>query len=77
MFAMLNQFFSMLSTLFSAGEKGARALDHLAEWSESTAASFKDEAQVSREKKMLALQDSLAKQKAAIAASNANAAPAP
>lgn len=55
MFNMFNQFFAMLSTLFSAGEKGAKALDHLASWSEDTAASFKDEAAITRIAKRKAL----------------------
>lgn len=75
MFKALKQLFMALEVLFGAAEKGARAIDHLAEWGEATAGAFKDEAQVEREKKMRALQDALAKQTAAIAASNATPAP--
>lgn len=71
MFNALAQLFSALTVLFGAAEKGAKAIDHLAEWSEQTAASFKDEAQAKREKQLLELQDSLKKQRDAIAASNA------
>lgn len=59
MFKALKSFFAMLETLFGAGEKAAKAVDHLAAWGEQTAAAFKDEATVEREKKMRALQASL------------------
>jgi hypothetical protein len=55
MFAMFNQFFAMLSTLFSAGEKGANALNHLATWGEETAGAFADESRINRQAKMKAL----------------------
>lgn len=56
MFKMFNQFFAMLSTLFSAGERGAKALDHLAAWSEETAGAFADEARIARRAKLNAMQ---------------------
>ncbi len=55
MFKMFNQFFAMLSTLFAAGEKGAKSLDHMASWAEDTAAAFKDEAAITRIAKRKAL----------------------
>lgn len=80
MFKMFKQLFAALEVLFGAAEKGARALDHLATWSEETAGSFSDEARVERQKKALALKASLAQQNATsnaqIAAANAGT-PAP
>lgn len=55
MFGMFKQFFAMLTTLFGAAEKGAKALDHLATWSEETAGAFADEARINRRAQMKAL----------------------
>lgn len=52
MFQMLKQFFQMFYVLFSAGEKGARAIEHLATWSEETAGSFADESRLQRQAKL-------------------------
>lgn len=57
MFKMFNQFFAMLATLFSAGEKGAKALDHLATWGEETAGAFADEARINRRASLKALRE--------------------
>lgn len=42
MFGMINSFFSMLTTLFSAGEKAATSLDILADVSVDTATGYRD-----------------------------------
>lgn len=42
MFQMFNQFFAALSTLFSAAEKGAKALDHVATIAEIKAKGYED-----------------------------------
>ena len=55
MFAMLRQFFQAFKTLFSAAEKGAKALDHLAEWAEEAAATYADEARLERQARITAL----------------------
>lgn len=52
MFAMFKQLFNAFTVLFMAAEKGASAINHLATWSEETAASFADEARVQRQQKM-------------------------
>lgn len=57
MFNMFAQFFAMLTVLFGAGEKGARAIDHLATWAEETSGAFSDEARINRRAKMKALRD--------------------
>lgn len=49
------QFCATLVTLFSAAEKGAKALDHLGGWAEETAGAFADEARVNRKAKHAAL----------------------
>ena len=40
--------FSALTTLFGAFNKGASAVDHLAEWANETAGAFSDEARQER-----------------------------
>lgn len=45
----ITSFFNMLITLFSAGEKTAGAVDHLAGWGKAAAATFEDEAVHDRE----------------------------
>lgn len=45
----ITSFFTMLTTLFSAGEKAAGAVDHLAGWGKESAATFEDEAKHDRE----------------------------
>lgn len=44
----VKQFFTAITVFFSALEKVAKATDHLAGWSEETAASFSDEARIMR-----------------------------
>ncbi len=42
-------FFTMLATLFNAGNKAAAAVDHVAGWAEESAATFHEEAKSNRE----------------------------
>ena len=55
MFAMFRQFFAMFSSLFSAGQRGANALDILAGSLEDTAKVYADEARIQRQMKLVAL----------------------
>jgi hypothetical protein len=48
MFAMLNQLFSAIAVFFMAFEKGASAVNNLAEWADESSASFVDEARIKR-----------------------------
>ncbi|WP_289101000.1 hypothetical protein [uncultured Marinobacter sp.] len=50
MFAALAQLWSAMSALFSAVERGATALDHLARVGEETAAEYADDAAKARAK---------------------------
>ena len=60
MFAMFRQFFAMFSSLFSAGQRGANALDILAGSLEDTAKVYADEARIDRRKKLITLERELA-----------------
>ena len=55
MFAMFRQFFAMFSSLFSAGQRGANALDILAGSLEDTAKVYADEARIQRQIKLVEL----------------------
>ena len=55
MFAMFKQFFAMFAILFSAGERGASALNHLAIAMDETAAAYADEQRIERSKKLATL----------------------
>lgn len=59
MFNMFKQLFMAITVLFQAAEKGAKAIDHLATWSEETAASFADEARSERAQKKMQLEAKL------------------
>lgn len=59
MFAMFKQFFMAITVLFMAAEKSAKAIDHLATWSEETAGAFADEARIERAKKLANLKAEL------------------
>lgn len=52
---MFAQFFSFITTLFSAAEKLAKAGDHLATWSEESAGTFADEARIQRKARHIAM----------------------
>ena len=54
MFKMFRQMFLALQTLFSAAEKGAKALEHLASWAEESAATYADEARLDRQERIAA-----------------------
>ena len=59
MFAAIASFFTMLTTLFTAGEKAANALNNVAEVAEVKSASFRDE-EIVKAKHRLALLNSQA-----------------
>lgn len=48
LFTSMSQFFTMFTTLFSAGDKACKALEHLATWSEETANQFNETARIER-----------------------------
>ena len=54
MFKMFRQMFLALQTLFSAAEKGAKALEHLASWAEEAAGTYADEARFERQERIAA-----------------------
>lgn len=56
MFAMFRQFFAMFSSLFSAGQRGANALDILAGSLEDTAKVYADEARIQRQTRLLEME---------------------
>ena len=51
MFATIRQFFAMFTVLFSAGERSAKALDHMAAWAEESSAQFNEEARAQRKQR--------------------------
>jgi hypothetical protein len=71
MFAMFKQLFIAITTYFTALEKTAKAVNHLADWAEETSAAFADEARIERQKKLALLKADLkaveAKQPKAVA----------
>lgn len=52
MFQMFRQFFSMITVLFTAGEKLAKSADNLATWAEESTGAFSDQARIERAKKL-------------------------
>ena len=56
---MFRQFFAMFSSLFSAGQRGANALDILAGSLEDTAKVYADEARIQRQMKLVSLEREL------------------
>lgn len=56
MFAALNQFFTAVTVFFSAFEKTAKAVEHLATWSEESAGAFADQARIDRADKLMEMQ---------------------
>ena len=56
----VRQFFGMLTVTMSAGEHGAKALEHLAITAEETAGAYCDEARANRAKQMKQLDAELA-----------------
>lgn len=63
-FTAFAQFFNMITMLFSAGEKGASALNHLASAGDHHANAYHQEARIKSEKKLHLLEVDLAKTKA-------------
>ena len=59
MFAMFKQLFLTITLFFVAVEKVASATNHLATWSDETAAAFADEARIERQKKLAKLKSEL------------------
>jgi len=55
MFKAIGQFFESLFTLFSALDKGAKSLDHLAGIAEAESAGLADQMTVEREARLTAL----------------------
>ena len=56
MFAMFRQFFAMFSSLFSAGQRSANALDIIAGSLEDTAKVYADEARIQRQTRLLEME---------------------
>ena len=56
MFAMFRKFFAMFSSLFSAGQRSANALDILAGSLEDTAKVYADEARIQRQTRLLEME---------------------
>lgn len=52
LFVAAAQFFTMFTTLFSAGDKGCKALEHLATWAEETADQFNQTARIENGSKL-------------------------
>ena len=52
MFEMFRQMFMAMKTMFSAAEKGAKALEHLAEWAEEAAGTYAEEARIERQQRI-------------------------
>lgn len=53
MFAAIAQFFAMFTTLFSAGQKAASAINNITEWADESSAQFKENAREERKQKQL------------------------
>lgn len=56
MFSFINQFFAALSALFSAAEKGANALNHVATIGDEKAQAYRDEERIKIKARLLKLQ---------------------
>lgn len=56
MFAAIAQFFTTITTLFGAVDRGAKAIDHLAQWAEESSGAFADQARVERQARLVELQ---------------------
>lgn len=64
-FVAASQFFTMFTTLFSAGDKACKALEHLATWSEETADQFNQTARIERGNELHKLRHEASKEQAA------------
>lgn len=78
-FVAASQFFTMFTTLFSAGDKACKALEHLATWSEETANQFNETARIERNSELYRMRHAAALEQKALDAESttAPAAPAP
>lgn len=52
MFAMFSQFFNMLTSLFSAGERFASSANNMGVWCEEASGGFADEARIKRQARL-------------------------
>jgi hypothetical protein len=52
---MLRQFFSAITTLFRAFERGANVIDNYAKWAEIESSAFEQEAGIERQKELALL----------------------
>ncbi len=59
MFRMFSQFFNMLSVLFTAGERGCRALDNVASVAEEASEVYRDTERMKRQRKLSDLRKDL------------------
>ena len=83
LFVAASQFFAMFTTLFSAGDKACKALEHLATWSEETADQFNQTARIERNNELhklrheAALEQNVREAEAAALLATAPVAPTP
>lgn len=74
-FVAASQFFTMFTTLFSAGDKACKALEHLATWSEETANQFNETARIERNSELYRMRHAASLEQAALDADKPAAAP--
>lgn len=56
---MFKQFFAMLAAFFTAGEKLGNAAVNLAEWTEESSASIRDQARAQRQQQLIKAETAL------------------
>lgn len=76
-FVAASQFFTMFTTLFSAGDKACKALEHLATWSEETANQFNETARIERTSELHRMRHAANLEKQTLEAEATATAPAP
>lgn len=74
-FVAASQFFTMFTTLFSAGDKACKALEHLATWSEETANQFNETARIERNSELYRMRHAASLEQAALDVETATKAP--
>lgn len=74
-FVAASQFFTMFTTLFSAGDKACKALEHLATWSEETANQFNETARIERNSELYRMRHAASLEQAALDSETATKAP--
>jgi len=67
-FVAASQFFTMFTTLFSAGDKACKALEHLATWSEETANQFNETARIERNSELFRMRHAAKQEQDALVA---------